>query len=229
MERKIIAIDGAAGTGKSTLAEKLAAKLGWPMFSTGRLYRAVELLAHQHSVPESDSKELCKLLDAHQLQVVKSVDQNILNITLDGAPVDHLLYSDQVPNNGSKVAALREIREALIPIQRSAAPASDLVVEGRDIGSAIFPEALVKFFIIVPSAEVRATRRALQKLGREPTESERSEIIRDLEARDLRDAGREFNPTKQPEDALVIDNSSQPLTEIVEKMYNYVLCEIRKR
>ncbi len=189
----VIAIDGPAASGKSSVARALARRLGFVYVNTGAMYRAITWLAVSKGVPTADATRVHQLL--HFTDIACGVARGESTILLDGAdPTQHLL-SDDVNANVSAIATIPEVRRVLVEKQRAYALDHDIVMEGRDIGSAVFPDTPYKFYIDA-SPEVRARRRAAQGL----TDS--------VAARDKVDSTRRTSPLIIAEDAHVIDSSN---------------------
>ncbi len=189
----VIAIDGPAASGKSSVARALARRLGFVYVNTGAMYRAITWLAVSQGVPTADAARVQQLL--HGTEIVCGLADGESTILLDGLdPTPHLV-SDEVNANVSAIATIPEVRRVLVEKQRAYAADHDIVMEGRDIGSAVFPETPYKFYIDA-SPEVRARRRAGQGL----TDS--------VAARDKVDSTRRTSPLIIAEDAHVIDSSN---------------------
>ena len=189
----VIAIDGPAASGKSSVARALARRLGFVYVNTGAMYRALTWLAVSKGVPTADAGRVHQLL--HFTSIVCSVTDGQSTILLDGLDPEPHLVSDEVNANVSAIATIPEVRRVLVAKQRAYARDHDIVMEGRDIGSAVFPDTPYKFYIDA-SPEVRARRRAAQGL----TDS--------VAARDKVDSTRRTSPLIIAEDAHVIDSSN---------------------
>ncbi len=203
-----VAIDGPAGSGKSTLARMLAQRLGYRSIHTGSLYRAVGLCAMRlgEQVP---MKELL-----HAIARLR-VDADTMSISLDGEDISPLLDNDQVAAAASHYAALPDVRHALLGLQRHLGAEGGVIFEGRDIGTVIFPDAEVKFFLTA-SIEARASRRA-RELGC-PVE----DVLAAMRERDAADTERVIAPLKCASDAYVLDTSMRSLEQLVDIMENEV-------
>lgn len=197
---KVIAIDGPAASGKSSVARALARRIGWLYVNSGAMYRAVTWLAVSHGVPCDDAGKVLGLLDTTDFACgMRDGESTIL---LDGADPDLHLTEPAVNANVSAIASIPEVRRILVEKQREFAVANDIVMEGRDIGSVVFPETPYKFYIDA-SPEVRARRRASQ--GFADT----------IAARDKIDTTRRTSPLVIAEDAHVVDSSNLTIDGVV--------------
>ena len=196
----VIAIDGPAASGKSSVALALARRLRFRYVNTGAMYRAVTWLAVSRGVPPSDAAAVCALLDATRIECGFSADES--TILLDGTdPTPHL--SDAAVNASvSAIASIPEVRRTLVAKQRASAAGSNVVMEGRDIGSAVFPETPYKFYIDA-TLDVRAERRRRQGVADR------------IEARDRQDSSRPMSPLIIAEDAHVVDSSHLTIDGVV--------------
>ena len=197
---KVIAIDGPAASGKSSVARALARRIGWLYVNSGAMYRAVTWLAVSHGVPCDDAGKVLGLLDTTDFSCgMRDGESTIL---LDGADPDLHLTEPAVNANVSAIASIPEVRRILVEKQREFAVASDIVMEGRDIGSVVFPETPYKFYIDA-SPEVRARRRASQGLAYT------------IATRDKIDTTRRTSPLVIAEDAHVVDSSNLTIDGVV--------------
>jgi cytidylate kinase len=206
----IVAIDGPAGAGKSTVARAVADRLGFTYVDTGALYRAVTLAALSTKVPIDDGPEVARVAQA--LDVTLDGPRTFVN----GRDVTDDIRAPEVTAAVSTVAAHPEVRAVLASIQRSLARAGNVVMEGRDIGSTIAPDAPVKVFLTASLRE-RAKRR-LDQLGMSDEESSVIEAERSIERRDTEDEHRTSSPFVRPPDAVVIDSTDKTSNEIVDKI-----------
>jgi len=225
MKRKVITVDGLAASGKSALAHTLAEKIGYVNFSSGLIYRALGFLALKEGKNCDKEEQLLELLRAHSLRFIRS-DKGDCQLELDGKALGKELFAPAVSEATSKGSRHRRVREALLDLQRSAFAGQNLVAEGRDMGTVVFPDADLKFFIKA-SEEVRVERRIRQITRAKTAEIDLNLLKRDIQIeiheRDMRDLNRPDSPAIPAKDALVIDNSQQTLTAVIEYMYDAVL------
>lgn len=208
--RKVITVDGLAGSGKSSISTRLAARLGFRHLSSGLLYRGLAYLAMKRGVDTSKESLLTEILQSHKL-TLGSDGTGASKLIVDGVPVDADLMVDSISKGASKIAAFQKVRELLIPSQREAYSGHGIVAEGRDMGTVIFPHADAKFFIVV-DPQIRANRRTSQIGGKG------EEVLREILDRDERDTTRNVSPAVPAPDAVTIDNSHETLDNVVEKM-----------
>ena len=207
----VITIDGPSGSGKGTISQLVASRLGWSYLDSGALYRLLALAAQHHSLELDDEASLETL--AEHLDVEFTAKGHIL---LEGEAVDDILRTEETGNMASVVAALPQVRKALLARQRAFQQQPGLVADGRDMGSTVFPAAEVKIFLTA-SAEARAERRYKQLIEK-GFDVNLAHLLQDIESRDLRDTQRSSSPLKAADDAIVIDTTSLNIDEVVEKV-----------
>ena len=212
----IIAIDGPAGSGKSTTAKLLAKKIGFIYLDTGAMYRAVTHYFLNNSADLTNSSEILQLLNEMNLKIDHQNDE--FTVFLDNKNVNNHIRKQNINQFVSDVSKIGEVRKEMVEIQRNFSNKKDIVVEGRDIGSHVFPNADYKFFIKADIL-VRAERRF-----NEMSESSISipELATQLEQRDMLDSNRAISPLVKANDALVIDTTSLSIDEQVNKLYNII-------
>lgn len=205
-ERIVITVDGHAGSGKTSLCRLLAKRLGFCHFSSGLLYRGLGMLALRAGVSRNDEAALCALLSAHRIEIIAD-SENRSVLLLDGVAQDEAnVQAPEVSEAASLVSAFGEVRKALVRCQREAFAGRPIIAEGRDMGTVIFPDAPMKFFIEV-EVETRVQRRLAQLAAAGSAASlDAATIRREIHERDERDSGREHAPTKAAGDAVVIHN-----------------------
>ena len=224
-KRPIVAIDGPAGAGKSTVARRLAEALGYVLVDTGAMYRAVALAAKQAGVPWNDGSAVAGLargiVGEHALGFER--DQKLgVRVRLRGEDVSDAIRMPDIAQGASTVSAHEEVRAALLDLQRQAGEAGGVVLEGRDIGTVVFPHAEAKFFLTA-SAEIRAGRRHAELVAKGQTVTF-EETLDDVKTRDARDSGRAIAPLKQADDAVLVDSSTMSIEETVA----FMLGEVKK-
>ena len=212
----IVSIDGPSGAGKSSVAKEVATKLGFSCLDTGAMYRCIALRVLRDGVSLDDVEKInqiassCKI-DFHHEQGNPSPAK----ILLDGEDVSDAIRSSEVDCAVSPVSAMPEVREALVSQQRRIGSTGDYVVEGRDIGTVVFPHAEVKVFLTA-SNEARAHRRALQNMQRGIGLTDFDKVLADIVRRDEYDSSRSVSPLKPAKDAVLIDSSSLSIEEVVD-------------
>lgn len=215
---RVIAIDGPAAAGKSTVAQRLAERLGAMLFDTGTLYRAVTLAAIRENVAMSNGSGLAALAGDRHIDVAppSAPDGRFYDVRLDGEDVTWPIRDPEVEARVSQVSAHPEVRAALLPAQRRIAAAGPVVMVGRDIGTVVVPDAGVKLFL-----EAGISERARRRYGelRERGENVRLEDVQaDLERRDAVDSGRRSSPLRAAKGASVITTDGIPADEVVERI-----------
>jgi cytidylate kinase len=212
--RLVVAIDGPAGAGKSTTARLLAARLGYDLLDTGAIYRVMALLARRAGVAWDDGPGVAAF--AADLDLRFRLEGGINRVLVAGADVSKDIRTPDMSDGASRVSALPEVRAALLGLQRRLGAQGGVVVEGRDIGTVVFPDAGAKFFLTASSDE-RARRRVaeLQAAGR-PADFATTHA--EMQTRDERYSTRAVAPLKQADDAIAIDSSGMTVDEVVAKM-----------
>jgi|TARA_Y100000817_G_scaffold289291_1_gene259157 cytidylate kinase len=215
----VITIDGAAGVGKTSTAKELAKRLGYQYFDTGAMYRAVTLFFIRENVDLSSKSEVVKSLDSIKLNIDFSSESE-MQIFLDEDDISLKIRSQEVTSKVSAVSALKDVREMMVNIQRSFTANGNFVVEGRDIGTVVFPDAKYKFYLQA-DYDIRAERRLadFEKLNEAKNINE---IKEDLEKRDKYDSSRKLSPLKKPDNAIIIDTTLCTFEEQVDKILKYI-------
>ncbi|MBV9266038.1 MAG: (d)CMP kinase [Acidobacteriaceae bacterium] len=219
-KRIIVAIDGPGASGKSTVALRVAAKLGYLYINTGAMYRAMALWALRLNVAPSDMHRMEQL--ANQAQI--TLDAQDGHITLNGEDVTEAIRDERVSVAASKVSAIPAVRRALVRIQRGMAEENSVVMEGRDIGSVVFPDAQVKIFLdALPEERARRRARELEQKGLHP---DLSVVAAELQKRDDRDRHRSQSPLTQAPDATLVDTTGLSIEEVEEVILRLVRARV---
>ncbi len=206
----VITIDGPSGSGKGTIAQLVAKKLGWHYLDSGAIYRVLAQAAIKHDIDLADEQKLATV--AQHLDLVFSLDKDVLSVLLEGEDVSVLIRSEQAGNAASKVASLPLVRTALLQRQHDFRQAPGLVTDGRDMGTVVFADAEHKIYLTA-SADVRAERRYKQ-LKEKGIESNLSALVADISERDVRDSQREVAPLRPATDALELDSSALSIDDV---------------
>jgi len=214
----IIAIDGPSGVGKSTLSKLLASELGYINLDTGAMYRTVALAAERHGIDLDDAAALGRLANAVVIDFARKAGSE--QVLLDGADVSAAIRTPEISLLTSKVSACPAVREAMVRRQRELGARGGFVLEGRDIGTVVFPDAEVKFFLVA-SAEERGRRRFLE-LQAKGVGVDLAKTVAEVEARDAADSGRAHSPLRRADDAVTIDTTARGIDQILAEMLTIV-------
>ncbi len=209
-----IAIDGPAGAGKSTIAKITAKSLGFIYVDTGAMYRAIALKMLRMQADILDTRSVKSILE--HLHVAIRYEDNAQQVYLDGENVSDLIRQEAVGNMASKCAALPEVRKKLLNLQRDLAASDNVIMDGRDIGTCVLPDADLKVYLTA-DAGVRAKRRCLE-LAEKGQPADEEQIRKDIETRDYQDMHREIAPLAKAQDAVVIDSSYMTIEEVANKI-----------
>lgn len=215
MKKITIAIDGHSSCGKSTMAKELARKLSYIYVDTGAMYRTVTLYAMRNNLFTSDGEvkvdELQKKMSDIKVSFCLNKETGKPDACLNDEVVETIIRSIEVSNQVSKIAAIPFVREAMVEQQRRMGAEKGIVMDGRDIGTTVFPDAELKIFVTA-SAQVRAQRR-FDELQQKGMPADFEEILKNVEERDYLDSHREVSPLRQAEDAILLDNSNMTIPE----------------
>lgn len=215
----VITIDGAAGVGKTTTAKELAKELGYQYFDTGAMYRAVTFYFLANEVNLQSLSDISESLKAMNLQIDFSSGSEMI-LTLDGEDISLKIRNQEVTSYVSAVSALKEVRDLLVSFQRSTTEQGNFIVEGRDIGSVVFPDAKYKFYLTA-DYDIRAKRRLadFEKIN----EAKDINIIKkDLIIRDKYDSTRKLSPLIKPDGAIIIDTSDCTIKDQVNQILKHI-------
>jgi len=220
MKTTIITIDGPAGAGKSTIARALAKRLKFSYLDTGAMYRALTLKALEQKIDLRDESALVKLAKQTQIDL-QSDDHQSLKVLLDGRDVTGAIRSLEVTNNTFYIARAAGVREIMVQWQRKIGEKRNVVVEGRDVGTVIFPKAAKKFYLDADFEE-RVKRRA-RELKEQGKEFDEMVLKLDLKERDQKDLSRKAGPLKKAKDAIFIDSTHLSVEESVEAIHKLII------
>lgn len=209
-----VAIDGPAGAGKSTIAKLCAKKMNLVYVDTGAMYRAVALYLLESGIDVNDPSEVADKCTGAEVDI--KYEDGIQNVYLNGINVTGRLREEAVGNTASVTSAVPEVRKQIFALQRGLADRGGVIMDGRDIGTVVMPDADVKIYLTA-SSEVRARRRVLE-LEAKGEKTDFEEVKRDIEERDYRDMHREISPLKQADDAVLVDTSDMTIDEVVAKI-----------
>ncbi len=208
---RAIAIDGPSGAGKSTIARRLAAKLGYIYVDTGAMYRAIALYMLRHEINDTDLEGVTKACEEIRIEIGYTEDLQV--VYLNGENVNAWIRTEIVSQMASRFSALPVVREKLLSLQRGLAETADVIMDGRDIGTYVLPNADVKIFLTADSL-VRALRRYKEQIEK-GVQCTLLEIEADIIQRDERDMNRAVAPLRQAEDAVAVDTSRMDIDEVV--------------
>ena len=210
-----IAIDGPAGAGKSTIAKRLAKKLGFIYVDTGAMYRAMAYYFLQHNIDAKDENAIAAACP--DVDVTITYENGEQQVLLNGENVNGVIRNEEVGNMASSTSVYPVVRKKLVELQRQLAKSADVIMDGRDIGTCVLPDAQVKIYLTASSA-TRAKRR-YDELTEKGVSCDLAEIEKDIIDRDYRDMHRETSPLRQAEDAVLVDSSELNIDEVVDAIY----------
>ncbi|OOF56630.1 (d)CMP kinase [Rodentibacter genomosp. 2] len=214
----IITVDGPSGAGKGTLCYALAEKLGYALLDSGAIYRVTALAALKSAVDLSDEFALAELARNLDIQFIPRDGE--VNILLNGENVSRLIRTQETADVASKIAVFPQVRAALLQLQRDFAKNNNLIADGRDMGTVVFPNAQIKLFLDA-SAEERAKRRYKQ-LQSKGISGNFAQILVEIKERDFRDRNREVAPLKPAEDALLLDSTTLSIDDVIAQAMAYI-------
>ena len=209
-----IAIDGPAGAGKSTIAKRLAKKLGFIYVDTGAMYRAMAYFL-QHNIDAKDENAIAAACP--DVDVTITYENGEQQVLLNGENVNGVIRNEEVGNMASSTSVYPVVRKKLVELQRQLAAGTDVIMDGRDIGTCVLPDATVKIYLTA-SVDARAKRR-YDELTEKGVSCDLAEIEKDIIDRDYRDMHRETSPLRQAEDAVLVDSSEMNIDEVVDAIY----------
>lgn len=209
-----IAIDGPAGAGKSTIAKAISKKLNYIYIDTGAMYRAVGLYYLNNNIDILDEDKINSLLS--NINITLTYENGVQQVLLNGENVSSLIRTEEVSHAASVVSTYKLVREKMVSMQQNLALVNNVVMDGRDIGTVVLPNANVKVYLTA-SSEERARRR-LKELVEKGINVTYDEVLEDIKVRDYRDMNRENSPLKQAEDATLVDSSNMTIDEVIEEI-----------
>lgn len=222
----MIAIDGPAGSGKSTVAREVADRVGYTYIDTGAMYRAVALMAMRRGLDvEDDAEEIGALAGELDFEF-RATDAGVQHLFVNGEDVEREIRTPEVGNHSSPVSAIPRVREHLVAAQRAMARRRPVVMEGRDIGTVVFPDALLKVFLTA-SAQERARRRYTELRQRGEDVSYR-EVLAAQKERDERDSNRAIAPLRKAEDAVEVDTDAMTVEDVVHHVMGLLVERLRE-
>ncbi len=219
----IVAIDGPAGSGKGTVTKLVAKRLNLVNIDTGAMYRCVTLKCLENRVEITDINGIKNILESIGIELKKEKDNSgndIQKVYLDGKDVTEKIRTPQVDSFVAKFAAIKEVRDTMTPMQRKMGESVDIIMEGRDIGTAVFPNADVKIYLDA-SIEERANRRYKQNLEK-GIECNYDEILSSIKERHILETTREIAPLVQADDAIYVDSSDMNIMQVVERIVDII-------
>ena len=219
MKKLVIAIDGPAASGKSTTAKLVAKRLGYMYIDTGAMYRAMTFKVLEYNIPVGDEDAISRLAEITQIELTE--DHDHLKVFLDKRDVSKEIRSQAVTNASSAVSSYGKIRDLMVREQQRMGARGGVVVEGRDIGTVVFPDADLKIFMVA-SQEVRAERR-WKELDARGVNVNVEQLVKEIGERDKKDSERNLSPLKRAEDAIVLDTSGMTVDEQV----NFILDKVK--
>lgn len=218
--RITVAIDGPAGAGKSTIAKMVAERFNLMYINTGSMYRAITLKAMELEISSQNIEAICKLMNSLEMHFEND------DLILDGENINHLLMMPEISKNVSNYAAIPEVREHLVYLQRKMSEKYNVVMDGRDIGTVVLKDAPFKFYLTA-SPEERANRR-YKELIKKNIPVDYNKILEDIKNRDYIDSNREIDPLRKAEDALEIDSTKMCIEDVVNSICNHISKNIYK-
>jgi len=214
----VLAIDGPSGSGKGTVGQLLAQRLGWHFLDSGALYRALGVAANRAEVDLGDKPALARLAMAMDIRFLPRSGGDVVDVRLNGEEVGDRLRTEESGRRASILAAIPEVRLTLLQKQHSFRRPPGLVADGRDMGSAVFPDAILKVYLTA-TPEIRAERRYKQ-LKDKGFDVNLRRLLDEIRERDARDARREASPLKPASDACILDTSQLDISGVVERVYS---------
>lgn len=220
----VITLDGPSGTGKGTICHMLAEHLGWHFLDSGVLYRALAYAAQKEQVDFTNVSSIVSLANALPLRFAAGADKKS-QIFLSNEEISHAIRTETCGQLASKIAVIPEVREALLERQRAFAKHPGLVTDGRDMGTVVFPDAVLKVYLYATTEE-RAFRRYLQ-LKEKGNDASLAQVVDELVQRDARDTARAYSPLKPADDAVLVDTTGQTIVQVFDTVVQLAVTRVR--
>jgi cytidylate kinase len=214
----VVAIDGPAGSGKGTIAKLIGKKLNLTYIDTGAMFRCIALQMKRNNITIDEENRIQNILDNSKIELKTENDE--VKVYLNGEDVSEKIRTEEISNFVSPISTVQIIRDKLLEMQRKMAESSNIIMEGRDIGTVVFPNADVKIFLSA-TAEERARRRVKQYLDK-GIKAEYETVLEDIKIRDQRDSTRAVAPLKKAEDAILVDSTNMTISEVVDSIVNII-------
>lgn len=214
----VVAIDGPAGSGKGTIAKLIGKKLNLTYIDTGAMFRCIALQMKRNNITIDEESRIQNILDNSKIEL--KIENDEVKVYLNGEDVSEKIRTEEISNFVSPISTVQIIRDKLLEMQRKMAESSNIIMEGRDIGTVVFPNADVKIFLSA-TAEERARRRVKQYLDK-GIKAEYETVLEDIKIRDQRDSTRAVAPLKKAEDAILVDSTNMTISEVVDSIVNII-------
>lgn len=220
----VIAVDGPSGAGKSTISKALSQRLGYLEIDTGAMYRAMAWLARESGLDLENEEAVLDFCLQAEVELV--LDNGTTRVLANGSDVTTVIRTPDISMLTSSISALKPVRDAMLSLQRKMGAKGGVVLDGRDIGTVVFPDAELKFFLSA-SAEERGRRRFLELQGK-GVQATLEETIKDVMQRDKQDMEREIAPLRQADDAILIDSTGKSIEQVVTKMEQFYMLKMQE-
>ncbi len=220
MSNRVVTLDGPAGSGKGTVGQRLAVRLGWRFLDSGALYRSCAFIAVQNNLTAAETDRLLEHLNTMVFESIPNKDGGEARVLVNGEDISESIRTAACGRMASQLATSKDLRHALLDIQRSYCQAPGLIADGRDMGSIVFPDALLKVFLTA-SLQIRSQRK-FKQLKEKDLSLRYDKIYKEIENRDRRDSTRSHAPLITPEGALVVDTSTLSVDEVLQLVLGHI-------